>query len=154
MVWLKKFSFVIFLVCVFAEAQVSQDFSRSKIKINQAILNVALAQTLQQRNQGLMHVKNWGDVQGMLFIFEGEDHRRFWMKNTLLPLSLGFFDQSGKLLQIEKLNPPRSLAQLKVDSIQSRSKAQYVLEVPQGWFKRNQIQVGAKLWIKGSAQED
>ena len=108
---------------------------------------MAVADDGLKRQHGLMHRSSWGDIQGMLFIFDNEAPRSFWMKNTLLPLSLGFFGEDFKLQEIQDLNPPKSLLQKHVDRAFSKNPARYVLEVPQGWYKRNSIKPGAKLKI-------
>jgi len=49
----------------------------------------------EERGRGLMGRKELGDSEGMLFIFETEDYHSFWMKNTLLPLSIAFVDKEA-----------------------------------------------------------
>ncbi len=90
-----------------------------------------------------MFVSKWDKYQGMIFIFDNDQKRSFWMRNTLLPLSLGFYDGKKKLLEIKDLSPAKSLAQKEVESVQSSEKARYVLEVPQGWFKKNKVEIGS-----------
>ena len=58
-------------------------------------LVVALADTAVLRSQGLMNVDDLLDLDGMLFIFSEDGRRGFWMKNTLLPLDIAFFDVDG-----------------------------------------------------------
>lgn len=58
-------------------------------------LVVALADTAALRSQGLMNVDDLIDLDGMLFIFSEDGLRGFWMKNTLLPLDIAFFDADG-----------------------------------------------------------
>ncbi len=45
-----------------------------------------------------MFVRDLGDLEGMLFVFEAEREGAFWMKNTLIPLDIAFFDGSGELV--------------------------------------------------------
>lgn len=58
-------------------------------------LVVGIADTSELRQRGLMFVENLGDLDGMLFIFEQDSTGRFWMKNTLIPLDIAFFDADG-----------------------------------------------------------
>lgn len=141
------FSLFLFdLSSVSAETKLS--FGTKKIKVRNLSLNVMIADDDQKRTKGMMFIEAWPkNTGGMLFIFPTETTRSFWMKNTILPLSLGFFNSKGLLVEMADMNPAKSLAQVDVDRIQTKSKAKYVLEVPQGWFKKNQIKLGAKLRV-------
>lgn len=120
-------------------------FTTKKINVQNLSIKVAVADTVEKRRQGLMFVGNWDAYQGMVFIFSSSRTRTFWMKNTLLPLSLGFYDKNKKLFEIKKLSPAKSLAQKTVERVQSSKPARYVLEVPQRWFEKNKVQIGSSL---------
>ncbi len=133
-------------VSSFSTEQHSQIKFRTKSIVVQNIrIKVAVADSPKKRERGLMFVENWNAYQGMIFVFEKSQVRSFWMRNTLLPLSLGFYDSRKRLIEVRKLNPAKSLAQRTVDQVKSSRPAQYVLEVSQGWFKKNKIKVGSKL---------
>jgi uncharacterized membrane protein (UPF0127 family) len=71
------------------------------------------------------------------------------MKNTKVPLSAAYIDQDGKILEVHNLNP---LDESSVESMTDDIK--YVLEVPQGWFQRHNIAVGALIRTdRGSLKE-
>lgn len=108
----------------------------SRIRINNSELMIELAATEQAREQGLMNRFVLPDGTGMLFIFEKPQILSFWMKNTMIPLSIGFFDENHCLINIEDMDPPKN-NDLKI--YQSQKPARYALEVPQGWFERHQI---------------
>jgi uncharacterized membrane protein (UPF0127 family) len=102
-------------------------------------INAEIARSDLQREQGLMFRKSLDDGKGMLFIFEQDQIMSFWMKNTLIPLSIAFIASDGRILEIhdmesQNLNPVKS----------SRS-ARYALEVPRGWFGRAGIKSGDRL---------
>ena len=59
---------------------------------------VAVADSSELRQQGLMFVEDLGDLDGMLFIFDSERLGAFWMKNTLIPLDIAFFADSGEMI--------------------------------------------------------
>ena len=69
------------------------------------MLTVEVAETDEDRARGLMGRTSLPDDQGMVFIFFEEHFGGFWMKNTLIPLSIAFFDQEGDILDILDMKP-------------------------------------------------
>jgi uncharacterized membrane protein (UPF0127 family) len=112
------------------------------IEINGHILEVEVADTLEARNLGLSGRSELPEGTGMLFVFRHPHRLSFWMKNTLVPLSIGFFDANRVLIQTEKMNPSVQGTR-KLPTYTSKSPALYAIEVSQGWFDRHHIQPGA-----------
>lgn len=119
-------------------------FQKKQIKIGSHKIIVEIAETEEQRSQGLMFRKELSSGSGMLFIFEEERPRSFWMKNTFVPLSIGYFDKNRKLLETYDMEPVVSEMDINPKVYPSKKKAQYALEVPMGWFKKNKIKIGTK----------
>ncbi len=88
------------------------------------------------RQLGLMNRPSLPENEGMLFLFPQLEKQSFWMKNTLIPLSIAFLEDGGKILQIEDMKPKDESPTL------SKYPVRYALEVNQGWFQRNGIAVG------------
>ena len=120
-------------------------FSVKEISVGSKKISVAIADDREKRGHGLMHRSEWGNLEGMLFIFDYERPQVFWMKNTKLKLSIAFIDKNKKLLEIQDLDPPGLSKDGEIQRAFSKSPAMYVLEVPQGWFKENKIKIGTKL---------
>lgn len=106
-------------------------------------LDVSIADTDDRREVGLMWRKKLGEEQGMLFIYDYPQTLSFWMKNTYIPLSVGFFDKRKVLLQITDM-PVEANPQNPKHSYKSNGPAVYALEVPIGWFTRMNIKPGEK----------
>lgn len=70
-------------------------FARTTVLVGDETLAVAVADTPALRSQGLMGVTELVGVDGMLFVFEAEIEAAFWMKDTLIPLDIWFFDADG-----------------------------------------------------------
>ena len=66
---------------------------------------VAVADTPDLRAQGLMGVTDLGGLQGMLFLWEADTAGGFWMKDTLIPLDIAFFDADGSLVDLLSMEP-------------------------------------------------
>ncbi len=68
-------------------------------------VDVEIAETPVQHQFGLMHRESLGSEAGMVFFFAEEMRGGFWMKNTLIPLSIAYFDADGKILRILDMEP-------------------------------------------------
>ena len=99
-------------------------------------LAVEVARTEAQREHGLMGRRDLGPRDGMIFVFERDDHLAFWMKDTPTPLSIAFISAEGKILQIEDMEPFSHAVH------QSRMSARYALEMKQGAFAALGIKEG------------
>lgn len=80
-------------------------FDTSTIEIDGRELEVAVAETPDQRAQGLMGVTDLGGLDGMLFVFQSDSDGGFWMKDTLIPLDIAFFDDGGALVSVLTMEP-------------------------------------------------
>ena len=93
-------------------------------------LDIEIAETDEEKAQGLMFRQSMGDKQGMLFIFEEEKPQSFWMKNTYIPLDIIFISKEGRIVDQYLGADPKSNK-----SIRSRRPATYVLEVNAGFCR-------------------
>jgi uncharacterized membrane protein (UPF0127 family) len=100
-----------------------------------------LAKTDKQKEIGLMFRKNMPEGTGMLFIYQRDEVMNYWMKNTLVPLSIAFIASDGRIVAIDSMQP-KSLS-----TVSSDRSVRYALEVPQGWFKKAGVKVGDTLEI-------
>jgi uncharacterized membrane protein (UPF0127 family) len=98
-----------------------------------------LARSEEEQSRGLMFRKTLADGEGMLFIFPHDKALGFWMKNTLIPLSIAFIAKDGVLAEIHDMEPGS------LRPVRSARSLRYALEVPQGWFARMGIAVGDAL---------
>lgn len=99
-----------------------------------------MAETLWEQTRGLMGRKYLGDFEGMLFVFNDEARRSFWMKNTFIPLDLIFISQDKKIVEIKPNFVPCLVGECPV--YRSQLPAKYVLEVNAGFCERHQIKIG------------
>ena len=102
--------------------------------------SVEVARTPRQWSFGLMHVTLIPAGQGMLFVFPDMAPRSFWMKNTLIPLDILFFDDNGALVSAAQDVPPLSL-----QSRRSAGDARFVLELNGGTMAARGITGMARL---------
>lgn len=69
------------------------------------LLDIEIADSPEQQQQGLMGRSHLDECSGMVFIFFEETSGSFWMKDTLIPLSIAFFDSEGKIVRILDMEP-------------------------------------------------
>ncbi|MBM64989.1 MAG: hypothetical protein CMH55_01990 [Myxococcales bacterium] len=103
-------------------------------------IQVRVAQTPKQREQGLMHVESLAIDRGMWFVFPREATRRFWMKNTLIPLDIIFVNGRLEVINIVHRAEPGTLT-----ARRSTAPAQYVLELAGGQAKARGLKPGTRL---------
>jgi len=115
-----------------------QQLPAIRLSTGMHVLQVQVAQTPEQQQIGLMFRKTMGTNEGMLFIFDEARQQCFWMKNTLLPLSVAFIDDSGTVANIDDMKPQT------LDSHCSTKPVRFVLEMNVGWFDKRGIKAGSK----------
>jgi uncharacterized protein len=97
------------IVVVFAGAAAggsARTDATAKLLLDGARFRPELARTSEQRSRGLMH-RLRAPADGMLFVFPGDTTSGFWMKNTLVPLAIVFFDRQGKRVRRLTMTPCR-----------------------------------------------
>ena len=99
-------------------------------------VQVQIADTAVELQAGLMGRTALAQDAGMLFVFDQEQLLSFWMKDTLIPLSIAFIDSQGRIVDIQDMQP------LDETSHPSAAPAQYALEVNQGFLGERGIMVG------------
>ena len=86
-----------------------------------------------------MFRKELAGNDGMLFVFEQPDVQCFWMRNTLLPLSIAFIADDGTIVNIEDMAPQTD------DAHCSKKPVRYALEMAQGWYESHGMKAGRKI---------
>jgi uncharacterized protein len=99
-------------------------------------VRVEIADEETEQKRGLMERTALAEDAGMLFVFPGERPLSFWMKDTLIPLSIAYIDGDGGIVDIQDMQP------LDESPHPSAAPAQYALEVNQGFFAERGVQVG------------
>lgn len=102
-------------------------------------IRAEVADNMGARMQGLMNRPAMAQNSGMVFVFEEDATHCMWMKNTLIPLSVAFIDESGAIINIADMQPHSEQSHC------ARRPARYALEMNQGWFAQRGIKPGAKL---------
>jgi len=120
---------------------------RFAIKVGDRTVQMQIAALPEEMPKGLMYRKSMGADEGMLFVYPSPTQLSFWMRNTEIPLNIGFFDASGELKETYEMYPhdERSVAS-------HARNLQFALEMNQGWYKQAGVKPGAKLDLKAVAE--
>jgi uncharacterized membrane protein (UPF0127 family) len=122
-------------------------FQKQRLELGNQTLTVEIAKSEEEISRGLGGRDRLADGKGMLFIYDDEDFRNFWMKNAFMHLSIGFFDAQKILVDMQDMEADDPRKERRLPMYSSRRPAQFALEVPLGWFVKNRIKIGDKFKI-------
>jgi len=125
--------------CVADPAFSQQRFPVTTLNIGIHLIQAEVAIRDEERSQGLMFREQLGTNEGMVFRFPDNRPVCMWMKNTFVPLSVAFIDESGKIINIEDMQPQTQ------DAHCAKRPARFALEMNQGWFRQKNVKPGAKI---------
>ena len=111
----------------------------TKITAGMHVIVAELAVSPQQQATGMMMRAEMGANEGMLFVNSDSSTRCFWMKNTLIPLSIAFVGDDGTIANVADMEPRSEQSHC------SAKPVRYALEMRQGWFTKRGIKAGMKL---------
>jgi hypothetical protein len=100
-----------------------------------------VARTAAERQEGLMDRDEVPEGTGMLFVFDDEATRSFWMKDTQVPLDIAYINADLRIVDIFQMEP------LVTTTYDSSAPAMFALEVRQGWFAEQGIGAGAQAQV-------
>jgi len=103
------------------------------------VIHAELAVTPEQQSVGMMFRRGMGPNDGMLFVNDDSGVRCFWMRNTLIPLTIAFIADDGTVVNLADMAPRSD------ESHCSAKPVKYALEMPQGWFAKRGFKPGLKL---------
>nr|WP_245909383.1 DUF192 domain-containing protein [Sphaerotilus hippei] len=129
------------LLCGAASAQEArpQRLATVTLTAGMHLISAEVAASPREREIGLMHRPNMPANAGMLFVFEEKSVQCFWMKNTLLPLSIAFLGDDGRIVNIADMQPMTETSHC------SKSPVRYTLEMNQGWFAKRGLATGSRI---------
>ena len=123
-----------------AQAQKPQtSLPRTALSIGMYRIDAQVATTGEQHATGLMFRTEMPQQEGMLFVFERPTQQCFWMKNTLIPLSVAFVADDGTIVNLDEMKAQT------LDAHCSEKPVRYVLEMNTGWFSKKGLKAGNRL---------
>ena len=119
-------------------------FERAQLRINDAqTIDLEVADTAARRTRGLMFRQSLPADEGMIFLFAADTSGGFWMKDTFVPLSIAYIDSAGVIITILDMEP------LSTVIVSPSGAYRWALEMNQGWFAANDVEVGNSVRFTG-----
>jgi uncharacterized protein len=142
MIRIKTFLFgpLALLLALAATAQSPQRLPTTVLQAGMHRIVAQVAQSPEQRATGLMHVREMPQHEGMLFVFEDAGPQCFWMRNTLIPLSIAFLRDDGRIVNIAEMK-----ALDDKNNHCSTEPVRYALEMNAGWFAKRGLKAGSRI---------
>ena len=116
-----------------------QNLAATTLKVGMHSIRAQLAITPQQRQIGLMHRREMPSHEGMLFVFDEPSRQCFWMRNTLIPLTIAYLADDGTVVNLADMQPQSD------ESHCSAKPVRFALEMNQGWFAKRGIKPGMRI---------
>ncbi|MBN2464724.1 DUF192 domain-containing protein [candidate division WOR-3 bacterium] len=110
---------------------------RLELRIRDARIFAEVVSQPEDRALGLMYRRSLAPDSGMLFVFDSSEFQRFWMKNTLIPLSIAFITRDSLITDILEMAPLDTTT-----PYISSKPILYALEMNSGWFQSHGIKPG------------
>jgi uncharacterized protein len=117
-------------------AKQPSEFPRTKLTVGMFVIDAAVAANDPDREQGLMYRSQLAPNEGMLFVFNENAVHCFWMKNTLIPLSIAFVRADGTITDIDEMDAETT------NNHCPRNNGVYALEMSKNWFESKGIKPG------------
>lgn len=127
------------------EETVSGVFTNGENRID---VKLEVADTPEEREDGLMNRSSLEPRSGMIFVYNEEDDRSFWMKNTYIPLDIIFLDSDKRIISVEKAYPQPNTSDEDLRRYRSEEPAQYVVELPQNFSEKYSLGKGDELVLR------
>jgi len=128
--------FILAVLSMSCRPGLKSDLPVTQLTVDQSKVWVEVANTEPTRMAGLMFRKDLGSDVGMLFVFSDSQQRAFWMKNTLIPLSIAYMNEKGAVENILEMPPQTE------QSFMSAGPAKFALEMNAGWFSKHGVKPG------------
>jgi len=129
----------LFAVCAGAQTGPQPRLQTAALTAGMHVIQTELAITPEQQQVGMMFRRSMGTNEAMLFIEETPGVRCFWMRNTLIPLSIAFLADDGTVVNIADMKPQSD------ESHCSAQPVRYALEMNVGWFAKRGVKPGSRI---------
>ena len=123
-----------------AQAQAQErGLPRTTLQAGMHLIRAEVAGDVDSRARGLMFRERLGPNEGMLFVFEQPSTQCFWMRNTLVPLTIAFLADDGRIVNTADMEPKSEASHCSTEGVR------YALEMERGWFAKRGLNRGDRI---------
>jgi uncharacterized membrane protein (UPF0127 family) len=130
------------IALVFVAAACNQKATEPQAKLAGKVVKIEIADTAEEKAQGLAGRTSLSDEQGMLFVFSPPTKPSFWMKDMVIPIDIVWISQGKVVAVSENVQPQPGVADASLTRYSPQSEVEYVLELSSGWAKRYGLKPG------------
>ena len=123
------------------------DLPSVQMKIGSRTFTLFVADSPEEHRHGLMNRESMPRDHGMIFVFPSEQHRSFWMKDTLIPLDILYVSAAGRVMSVWRMEA-KSLR-----GVPSGAPAKYAIELNAGTAAELGVETGDVLEIPQAARD-
>ena len=141
---------IVFLIVLLgcSDAKQSQSSLRTvQMKLGSRSFTLEVADTEATREHGLMKRDSVPEDHGMIFVFDADEPRDFWMKNTRIPLDIAYVDSTGRVVSVHQMKP------YDLSATPSAAPAKYAIELNLGMLEKSGVKPGDRLDIPPEARD-
>jgi len=121
-----------------AQAQ-ERGLARTTLQAGMYLIRAEVAGDADSRARGLMFRDRLGPNEGMLFVFEQPSTQCFWMRNTLIPLTIAFLADDGRIVNTADMEPKSEASHCSTEGVR------FALEMERGWFAKRGLSRGDRI---------
>ena len=121
-----------------AQAQ-ERGLPRTTLQAGMHLIRAEVAGDVDSRARGLMFRERLGPNEGMLFVFEQPSTQCFWMRNTLVPLTIAFLADDGRIVNTADMEPKSEASHCSTEGVR------FALEMERGWFAKRGLNRGDRI---------
>jgi len=122
------------------QAQVQErGLPRTTLQAGMYLIRAEVAGDADSRARGLMFRERLGANEGMLFVFEQPSTQCFWMRNTLVPLTIAFLADDGRIVNTADMEPKSEASHCSSEGVR------FALEMERGWFAKRGLNRGDRI---------
>lgn len=134
---------VVLALAIFGFIRIAHFHPADELTVGDTSINIQIADTPEEREQGLSDRPSLADTEGLLFVFDTPSNYGFWMKDMNFPIDIIWIREEGTIVGVERAVSPHTYPEI----FYPPEPVKFVLEVTSGFADRHSVSAGQRLSI-------